>query len=626
MSALKPATASKREIFCLQKLTEYYSGTSYCSCFQAPWLCPEPCEYVWQPQEAKNIAVVKAINVWIELLRKSSNLFIKKILYEWIDLNHLKIVHMDYKNLPTHHMVPFEHAEKTDNYITQIIMDVLPPCKQSKDKNKILHLLSKACPKRCQIRNLKEIVLQYATDDDETYEFLLEVMKKSLFGTYSHCKEMLCFEGRHVLYSMFVYQMSNKNFFLKWFSNNNHQVFIFFCLKEFLCDAIWQANSVYEFIENKWKWSVFENQVVHSMDSARKILNTIAKREHRLLHRGDWILSVESFLQQVSKQHIKLFRTTNAVSFYSKTKTLLNKYIVTEDAATTINKDIGCFLWSVMQRTMDENIIFSVLHHFLIPNDIINELRNEAFNQVHFSKLNCKQLFVLKEFCRLMDLKKTTSIFVLPQHLYDKQRTALVAKEASCATCPQSLGYICFVCNDIKFFLTKVSSSSRHSNRLARGSLRVVVDNNSDTLQLVCGRKPERHVKNSKKKWKDDQKAITRKLFKEKQRNFLSKQCISTPLQEIDLLGHSLQFNNKMVTLCTTCANVCLIEANSLSYSTEINCKVCHITKKDICIKCQAETLCNRILVYNSKKPLLHKAPMCNSCTNIYAQKQPVMI
>ena len=34
------------------------------------------------------------------------------------------------------------------------------------------------------------------------------------------------------------------------------------------------------------------------MDSARRILNTIAKREHKLLHRGDWILSVESFLQQ----------------------------------------------------------------------------------------------------------------------------------------------------------------------------------------------------------------------------------------------------------------------------------------------------------------------------------------
>ena len=623
---MKPATASKRKIFCLQKLAEYYSGTSYCSCFEAPWLCPEPSVRVWQPQEPKNASIVKAVNVWIELLQKSDNVFIQRTLYEWIDLNHLKIVHMDYKNLPILKMVPFEYRRVTDNFITQIIMDILPPCKQSKDKNKILHLLSKACPKRCQIRNLKEIVLQYATDDDETYHFLLEVMKKSLFGTYSHCKEMLCFEGRHVFYSMFVYQMSNKSFFLKWFSNNNHQVFIFFCLKEFLCDAIRQVKSVYDFIENKWKWSVFEKQVVHSMDSARRILNTIAKREHKLLHRGDWILSVESFLQQVSKQHIKLFRTSNAVSFYSKTKTLLNKYIVSENVSMTINRHIGCFIWSVMQRTNDRNVIFSLLQHFSIPNDIIDHLQNERFTQVHFSKLKYQQLFVLKEFCRLMDLRKGTSIFVLPKHLYEKQRVALIEKESLSTRCPQSLGYICFVCNDIKFFLTKVSNSSRHSNRLARGSLRVVVDNNSESLHLVCGRKPERHVKNSKKKWKDDKKAISRKMFKEKQRNFLSKQCIDTPLQEIDLLGHSLQFNNKMITLCTTCANVCLIEANSLAYSTEINCKVCHMTKKNICIKCQAETVCNRILVYNTKKPILHKAPMCNNCTTVYAQKQPVMI
>lgn len=626
MSALKPATASKRDFFCLQKLTEYYSGTSYCSCFKAPWLCPEPSVYVWQPQEQKNTAFVKAVNVWIELLEKSDNMFMQRVLYEWIDLNHLKIVHMDYKNLPILSMVPFEHKTVTDKFIAQIIMDVLPPCKQSKDKNKILHLLSKACPKRCQIRNLKEIVLQYATDDDETYRFLLEVMKKSLFGTYSHCKEMLCFEGRHILYSMFVYQMSNKSFFLKWFSNNNHQIFIFFCLKEFLCDAIWQVKSVYDFVEKKWKWSVFEKQVIKSMDSARRILNTIAKREHKLLHRGDWILSIESFLQQVSKQHIKLFRTSNIVSFYAKTKTLLSKYIVSENATPPINHHIGCFLWSVMQRTNDNTVIYSLLKHFGIPDPIIDNIRNERFTQVQFSTLTRQQLFTVKEFCRLMDLKQTTSIFVLPQHLYEKQREALVKKEDVVPKEPQSLGYVCFVCSDIKFFLTKVSHSSRHSNRLARGSLRVVVDNDSDSLQLVCGRKPERHVKNSKKKWKDDKKAISRKIFKEKQRNFLSKQCISTPLQEVDLLGHSLQFNNKMILLCTSCANVCLVDSSSLHCSTEINCKVCHTTKKDICIKCQAEATCNRILVYNRKKPILHKAPMCNNCTSVYAQKQPVML
>jgi hypothetical protein len=97
MSALKPATASKRDFFCLQKLTEYYSGTSYCSCFKAPWLCPEPSAYVWQPQEQKNTAFVKAVNVWIELLEKSDNTFIQRILYEWIDLNHLKIEHNSFR-------------------------------------------------------------------------------------------------------------------------------------------------------------------------------------------------------------------------------------------------------------------------------------------------------------------------------------------------------------------------------------------------------------------------------------------------------------------------------------------------------------------------------------------------
>ena len=122
---MKPATAPKREFFCLQKLTEYYRGTSYCSCFKAPWLCPEPSNLVWQPQEQKNPAFVKAVNVWIELLEKSDNSFIQRMLYEWIDLHHLKIVHIDYKNLPILKTIPFEHAKVTDNFITQIISGIL---------------------------------------------------------------------------------------------------------------------------------------------------------------------------------------------------------------------------------------------------------------------------------------------------------------------------------------------------------------------------------------------------------------------------------------------------------------------------------------------------------------------
>jgi hypothetical protein len=510
-------------------------------------------------------------------------------------------------------------------------MDILPPCKQTKDKNKILHLLSKACPKRCQIRNLKEIVFQYASTDNETYHFLIEVMKKSIFGTYDHAKEMLCFEARHIFYVMFQFQMQNKDFFLKWFQNNNHQIFIFFCLKEYLCDAIRQVKSVNDFIEQKWKWSIFDDQVINSMDATRKILNTIAKREYNLLHRSDWISSAESFLSQISKQHIKLFRTSASNTYLTKLEVLLNKYIITEDAVVKFDANITNLFLAVMQRTRETNIIYKTLVVCGIPTETVNNIHNETFGATDFRFLSHAKLFIIKEFCRLLELSKNTSIFVLPQHFHDKQKEALMRKESCIENHNHNLGYVCFVCKDIKFFLTKFSTSSRHSNKLARGSLRVVVDNdesifNKRKLNFVCGRKPERHVKNSKKKWNDDHKAINRKIFKEKQRNMLSRQCISTPLQEIDLLGHALQFNNKMIMLCTSCANVCILDAKSFSYSTVLNCKVCFISKNEKCIKCHNTTTCNKVLVFNRKKPRMHQAPMCSSCSGVYALKQPVIL
>ncbi len=78
--------------------------------------------------------------------------------------------------------------------------------------------------------------------------------------------------------------------------------------------------------------------------------------------------------------------------------------------------------------------------------------------------------------------------------------------------------------------------------------------------------------------------------------------------------------------LCTVCANVCVVDPESFKHGLSLNCKVCQISKKQQCIKCQVNTICNRILVYNQKKVILHKAPMCNNCTNVYAQKQPVII
>ncbi|MAD25920.1 MAG: hypothetical protein CMO44_17295 [Verrucomicrobiales bacterium] len=625
---MKRTTSSKRCNYVLEKLKLHYSGTSYCNCFEPPWLCPEVEECVWKPESNKSKQFTNAVNTWIDLSKKTNNLFIKKQLYEWLDMNHANILAVDRGLYPVERFFPLEKKGIFNTFLGRIIMEILPPCKNTKGKNKILHLLSKACPKRCQIRNLKEIVLQYATEDDQTYLFLLEVMKKSLLGKYNHCKVQLQFEGRHVFYQMFSYQISQKSFFLKWFENGNHQIFLFFCLKEYLCDAVRQVKTVYDYIEKHWKWSIFDKQVVKSMDNCRKILNTISEREYNLLHVSDWISSIESFLLQVSKQHIKLFRTTNAMGYISKLKVNLNKYIISEDLNVDIRQDVSRFLWEITQRTTDKNVFYYALEVLGLEREVVEKVKNEIFCALDYKMLSPNDLFTLKEFCRVIELHKSTYNFVLPKHYYDKQVLSLKKRENKNN---QAIGYICFICNDIKFFLTKLSDSSRHSNKLARGSLRVVVDNDiscchENNLKFVCGKKPERHVKNSKKKWKNDKKALTRKLLKEKQRNFLSKQCIQTPLQEIDLLGHAIQFNNKMIMLCSSCGNVCMLDPESFKYSVNINCKVCHVSPRDICIKCNTETTCNKILVYNQRRTKFHKAPMCNNCTNVYAQKQPVVI
>ena len=53
----------------------------------------------------------------------------------------------------------------------------------------IVHLICKALPQRCQIRNLREIISNYCQTDDLVHEFMRKALLCSLLGMYQHCKK-----------------------------------------------------------------------------------------------------------------------------------------------------------------------------------------------------------------------------------------------------------------------------------------------------------------------------------------------------------------------------------------------------------------------------------------------------
>ena len=529
-----------------------------------------------------------------------------------------------------------------DSIAPRIITDVLPPSKTS--KNHILHLLSKALPQRCQIRNLREIIISYCNENDETYAFIMLILKKSLFGLYDCAKVPLCFEGRVIIEKSFISQLCSKSFFTRWFrsgaSSSQHQIYLFYCLKEYLCDAIKQCAPVFDVLEEKHQWSKFHNQVTNFMDEARAKLNVMAKREYGYLQRSDWLASIEQLLTSAAKSHVKLFRTTPVLGYYNKLQQDISKFFYAKQEFClyrTIPSRVEQFLWKYVQRCKKEDV-FDALLYCGIEGNVVAALKAKTFSSNDFHKHCDKTLQYIIEVCRLRNLRQNITFYTLPEHIYQAQKKTLALKERSDVGCDSlakpfqphptaSINYVCMVCMDVKIFIMQTNrKNNRHSNRLSRGSLRVVVNNDGPQLKLCCGRRPERHTKNGKRKFKDSEDAQNRKLRKEKIRDGVADRCIQTPCLEVDLLGNALSFFNKLYVLCALCGNACILDKNAFRYSPLPNCQTCHSLQQQQCTKCNNVTHTTDVMCLDQTTGHFVRAPFCATCATTYASKQPILL
>ena len=167
----------------------------------------------------------------------------------------------------------------------------------------------------------------------------------------------------------------------------------------------------------------------------------------------------------------------------------MNKYIT---------KEIEDFLWRYAQRCTDEEMIDS-LGYLGCNASIVGALRKKTLSSKDFHKYSIRTLEFIAEVCRMENLRKNIVVYTLPQHIYEQQQRTLAIKERKDVEDESkdppflpyptaALNYVCFVCNDVKIFTMQVNrKNNRHSNRLSRGSLRIVVQNNHNCMQLCCG-------------------------------------------------------------------------------------------------------------------------------------------
>ena len=478
--------------------------------------------------------------------------------------------------------------------------------------NPIVHLLSKALPQRCTIRNLREIISNYCRQYNDVYDFIVGCLKCSLLGLYKSCIVRPNYQLRMKI--MRKINNSNKSVILQWMMKD-HQQLLFYIIKEFLVFGVHQIPSIYEEINQRYYWSKFEKCVMGAMDVVRKFEN----QGHDIFQ----FPNVESKLISINKQQIHHLYRPKRHTFASTFVSECDKHDDNKsyDFITKHSKkeDVKLMYQLAIRTPMNVDLPFEWLTYFNVGKQNIKKVMTiqETYNQ-EGSKTNLKQFInslqrrefeTIRDFCKMFERKKNIRYFLLPSHIYKQQYRALKRKYGISGELPKDIGktYVCLECKQFKGFTNYINNKGKRINLYAYGHSKVLVED--DNMKLYCGKRcdkvdaKKRHNNmqeyssfiemDDEAKRKLTELRVKKRDAKEKRKDIKNNICADTELCSVNLLGVLLQFYDTMYTICPICANFmvfdskyftkdgfycgCCIEYGKL-YTT-INCEWCKVSR-----------------------------------------------
>lgn len=519
--------------------------------------------------------------------------------------------------------------------------------------NPIVHLISKALPHRCTIRNLIEITSKNCRKYDDVYNFVFGCLKCSLLGLYETCIHRPNMQTRIKLIRKFC--TVSKGYMLKWMTSD-HQQLLFYVIKEFLIYAVRQIPGLYEEIKERYYWDKFEECVEKAMDSVRREIST--NTEDIMKFPG-----VEHKLSISNKQQVThLYRPTK----HSFAKVLLMECDRLDDSkavdyiSTEFKKEHRDIMYKMAIRTeMSLAMPFEWLQYFNINQNVQKELKQiQETYLMDGQKTALKSLLsgldrysfeYVRAFAEVFDRKMNVRIFTAPKHIYVQQCKALRRKFKipNGKPLPKTVGntLVCMECKQFKGFTNKVDTKQKgnknvsiYKNLYGLGNKKTLVDDL--TMKLFCGKRCDKVDAKKRHHYTPDlssyistenaelarqnMERARKRAAKERRKELKNDICSDTELTTVDLCGNILQFYGSLYTVCPMCGNFMSMESkyytkdgfycgcciqNGKLY-TNITCEYCKAVRGN-------ETW-NSILVYkedeNSGVDKLTAIYLCSGC------------
>ncbi len=578
-----------------QTLLNYFTGSNYDWLFMGSFwdrlqtFTPYFKQKKWEPPITDHAwikAFVSIVNTSIELIEKS-NLpeYISFCLHIYFDAHvSLMCAVEDIKKVEAVRSVFHKYQPKTQNVLQEgnlpDIINLQLQCSfwnENKPKMQpIVHLMCKALPQRCQIRNLREIIANYCQTDNLVHEFMRSALLCSILGMYKHCKKRLNWKARQKILRRLMYSKPNRMQLQEWLFTS-YQHLLFYIIKEFLTYSMAMIPALYDELCRTYKWYTFEKTVHIAMDSVRTNI------ESNILHSftiPEWLSQVESTLMQVNKQQLgNLFRPQRQTF----TQTVISICERIDEQAHQNNPHVLFpmeyihLLRHMVQRVNRGKVRIDWLQYFNVKQSSIDALENMYQHyQQNTYRTDLRKLLqnssrydfesIRELFCAFQQNHQDIRIFHLPEHFYDSQCVALKRRYGfeNDDEIKKHVGkvYLCLSCNMFKGFIVK--KDLKCNNLFANGHHKIIVDD--ETLKCYCGRRCEKTDTKKRKRialesylegveLEEHRKRRAKKDWKTQRKLIQNELCAQTECIEFNMLGCLLQFYGTLYLFCPSCGN-----------------------------------------------------------------------
>ena len=397
------------------------------------------------------------------------------------------------------------------------------------------HILNKAWPMRCSVRNFSDIVSGYIRADPTIYRFTLAVMHASMLGRFSLQSESATPAVRVLLHRHYVHAPVSASQLADWVQHGNH-LLLFVAIKEFIASSIAFVPGLSHVLYNAYNWEGFIDSVNKQANTIRTTINQYSATPGEAFRRAlDAVYAVRSFkcptppldrgvLGESLQAAVRLLHYP-ACNVYQYPLRVRIFTAIQNAACTTV--DTGDLAKCVGMSPAVADAIASVTRRSATPADW------KALKALHIS--STADALLVHEFVSAWTLCFKLRVYDLPSHVCTEQAAAGVHIDR--------VVYVCACCRQLRAF---VVDGTNNSNAWACGHQKVLL--NDETGEVYCGKRIEKNPAPRKVAT-----AESRRSYWKSQQSIM---CGYSPLIKIRMAGKLLSFFGKLYMLCPQCCCV----------------------------------------------------------------------